>query len=92
MGSEAIAQSVQQLQLAQIILTEFTIDASNPNVRAQFSSIFPASSASSTLANLTAVAQRGATKYESLFVSSSQVSSVYGYTLQPIDVQRAMGA
>ena len=89
-GSEAIKQSAQQLQLAQLLLTEPVVDATNLVVRAQFSSIFPASSAASTSANLVTVAQRPATKFENLFVTSL-VSTVYGYTLTPQDVQNAMG-
>ncbi len=88
-GSEAIKQSAQQLQLAQLLLTEPRIDATNLVVRAQFGSIFPASSAVSTSANLVTVAQRFATKFEALFVTS-QVSTVYGYVLSPADVQQAM--
>ncbi len=89
-GSEAVKQSAQQLQLAQLLLTEGSIDATSPVVRGQFGSIFPSSSAASTSANLTTIAQRQATKFENLFVSSL-VSTVYGYTLTPDDVQNAMG-
>ena len=90
-GVEAVARPTNALLLAQMLLAAPTIDATNQNVRQQFGAIFPASSAASTSANLTAVAQRGATKYESLFITS-QVTSVYGYTLTPLDVQTAMGA
>lgn len=90
-ASEAIAQSPQALQMAQLLLSTPLIDATKPNVRAQFATIFPASSAAVTLTNLTAIGQRQATKFENLFVSS-QVSSVYGVVLSPLDVQRAMGA
>ena len=86
-GSECIALSNQQLQLANIVLTAQTIDATNPTVRGQFVAIF--SSAASTLSNLTALAQRPATKFESLFVAA-QVSTVYGYVLSAADVQQAM--
>jgi hypothetical protein len=88
-ASEAIAQSPQALQMAQLLLSAPLIDATKPNVRAQFAAIFPGSSAASTIANLTAIAQRNATKFENLYVSSA-VSSVYGYVLSPADVQQAM--
>ena len=89
-GSEAVKQSPQQLQLAQLLLTSPFVDASNSTVRAQFGAIFPASSAGSTSANLTTIAQRFSTKFEQLFVTS-QVTTVYAYVLSPADVQNAMG-
>jgi hypothetical protein len=89
-GSEVIARPSTALQLQQMLLQAPVLDATNSNVRAQFSAIFPSSSASSTLANLIAVSQRVATKYENLFVTA-QVSSVFGYVLSTIDVQSAMG-
>ncbi len=89
-GSEAVKQSAQQLQLLQLSMTAPVINAQDLNIRAQFGAIFPASSAVSTSANLTSIAQRFATKFESLYVSS-QVSAVYGQILSPLDVQKAMG-
>lgn len=89
-GSEAVVQGVQQLQLLQTLLQSPTLDATSQRVRQQFGTIFPVSSAASTSANLTSVAQRAATKFEQLFVVSS-VTSVYGYVLSPLDVQKAMG-
>jgi len=88
-GSEAVKQSAQQLQLAQLLLTSPLIDASNSTVRAQFGAIFPASSAVSTNAALIVMAQRFSTKFEQLF-AASQVTTVYGYVLSPADVQQAM--
>ena len=89
-ASEAITQSAQALLLAEIVLSAPVIDASNPNVRAQFATVFPASTCVSTIANMTAVAQRPASKFETLYISN-QVSAVYGYVLTPLDVQQAMG-
>jgi hypothetical protein len=88
-GSEGVKQSVGQMQLLQVLLIYPQIDATSVTVRGQFGAIFPASSAVSTNANLTSVAQRFATKFESLYVSN-QVSSLYGYILQGSDVQGAM--
>lgn len=64
-----------------------TVDATNANIRAGFSSVFGGTSA--TITNLTAIAQRAATWLESIFTTSS-VSSVYGMTATVDDVMAAM--
>jgi len=66
-----------------------SVDATKPNINSWFSTIFAGKA--TTLANLTIVAQRAATKYEALFTTNS-VSSVYGYNLTGNDVRLAMGA
>jgi len=67
------------------------VDATKPNIDSWFSTVFAGKA--TTLANLTAAAQRPATKFETLaaFLSAS-VSSVYGIVLTAADVQAAMGA
>lgn len=79
-------------QLAMVaMLSGGFVDATKPNIDSWFSTVFAGKA--TTLANLTAAAQRPATKFETLaaFLSAS-VSSVYGIVLTAADVQAAMGA
>jgi hypothetical protein len=67
-----------------IIVTPDSVDASSPNIRQDFQTIF---GASSTLTNLTAIAQRAATRLEKLFGTGSPLTStLYGYFLTNRDV------
>jgi hypothetical protein len=60
------------------------IDATNANIRGGFSTIF---SGKVSLTNLTTLAQRAATKFENLFVTSQLVDpTLDGYTLTPQDL------
>lgn len=87
--SAFIALSVQT-QNAYFALTQGgTVDATNANVRAGFSSIFGAGT--QTLTNLTAIAQRLATRFENLFATTN-VTTVFGYTVTPADVAAALGS
>jgi len=75
----------------QLLLSVPVIDASNANVRASFSTCF---SGKTTLANLTGLAQRTATRFEALFTtvaSPANTTSVYGYLVTADDVQAALG-
>lgn len=83
--TEFLALTVAR-QNAWFALTQgVAVDATNTNIRTGFSSVF---GASSTLTNLTAIAQRNATKLEALFATSS-VSTQFGYTATPSDVAAA---
>lgn len=64
-----------------------TVDATNANVRAGFVDIF--GSGSQTVTNLTALAQRPASRLEALFTASG-VCSQYGAQVSAADVQQAM--
>ena len=90
-------QKQQYLSLTQ----SDTLDLTKGNVRIAIGQVFPAvSSASavaapSTRANLLNISARFGTKYETLSsftvsAGANSVTSVYGYVLQPGDVQQAM--
>lgn len=67
------------------------VHADQASIRAWFSDIFGGGSA--TLTNLTAIAQRPATRFELLFSSvaaPANVTTVFGQQLSPDDVQDAM--
>jgi len=94
------SQQTQYLSITQASL----IDVSKQNVRVAIGQIFPAVStatavaAPSTRANLLNIAARFGTKFETIpsFITTTNiaginVSAVFGYTLQPNDVQSAMG-
>ena len=69
-----------------IVLTQAdTIDATDANIRASFSTIF---GAGTTLNNLTAVAQRAATNFEFLFTTAN-VSTAYGIIVSEFDIEAA---
>jgi len=76
------------ISYVQIMLSVGTVDATSATVRAGFAAAFAGKAA--TLAALTAVAQRTATRFEALFVTSS-VSSAYGITVSSDDVKSALG-
>lgn len=71
------------------LLQAGVIDATSSNVRAGFSTIFVA--APTSLANLTALAQRVPTVFEALFTTNS-VCSLFGYTVSVADVVSALGS
>jgi hypothetical protein len=67
-----------------LIITPDTVDASSANVRQDFQTIF---GASTTLTNLTAIAQRPASRLEKLFGTGSPLTStLYAYLLTRVDV------
>jgi len=73
-----------------LMLLDGIVDATNANIRAGFSTVFQGAD----LTALSNIAQRLATRYEALFVSQAGppiVSAVFGQTLTPDDVQKAMG-
>lgn len=86
-GSEFVALTALKQSLLSLLLMPGVVDATSPNVRADFSAIF---ASGSSLTALSALAQRTATRLEALF-TTAQVSAVYGYTLTAADVQMAMG-
>lgn len=68
-----------------------TIDATSQNVRDGFNNIF---GAGATLTNLTNIAKRTATIFESLFIGAIQgaayVSSTYNIIVIGVDIQDAL--
>ena len=85
------------LGLLQLLVMPLTIDASSANIRSDFTTLF---SGKTSLTNLTAVAQRTATRIEALFGSGGPPitcgTDVGGLSLfgQPLDagtVAKAMG-
>ena len=64
-----------------------TVDATKANVRNGFAAIFAGTSQS----NLTALAQRLATRFEVLF-TVAQVCSLFGYVVSVADVAEALGS
>lgn len=63
------------------------VDATVANVRASFVTIFGNGTANAVA--LAAIAKRPATIFEALFTTSN-VSSVYGYVIQPEEIQEAL--
>jgi len=81
------------LSYLQMLLSIPVVDATSANVRGSFSTVF---SGKTSLTNLTAAAQRTATRFEALssFItaaSPANTTSVYGYIVTPSDVQAALG-
>jgi hypothetical protein len=87
-GAETVALSATKIAAFQIMCSGMSIDATNANVRAAFSAIF---GASTTLTNLTAIAQRTPTRFEMVF-TVSQVCSQFGALVTPNDVAQALGS
>lgn len=83
--SEFIALTQGQRDAYMALISAPSIDATKTNVRNGFASIFAATS----LANLTALAQRLGTRFELLF-TTAQVSAVFGQVVSPADVAAAM--
>lgn len=90
-ASAYIALTALQQKALDLYMGPDACDASSANVRAGFSSIFGAGSA--TLTNLTAVSQRTATRLEVLLGAGGPpiVSAAFNYTLTAADVRQAMG-
>ncbi len=86
--SEFLALTAAQ-QGAWRALTAADVDATNANIRAGFVSIFGASS--QTIANLTAIAERPATRLEVIFTTAS-VTSQFGTTLSESDAHLALAS
>lgn len=75
-------------QNAYFAMTSTNIDATSANIRAGFSSVF---GASTTLNNLTAIAQRQGTRFENLFASGNVVpNGLFGLNVQPQDIADAL--
>lgn len=87
--SAFIALSTSQQAAWQALTAGGTVDATNANIRAGFTSIFGAGS--QTLTNLAALAQRAATNLEALFTTSG-VCSLYGAMATEADVRAAMAS
>lgn len=83
--SEFIALTAVKQNGMNLYMQGETIDATNANVRNGFASIFPAGT---SLNNLTALAKKAATYFESLFAVSS-VSPFYNIPLTAADVDAA---
>lgn len=81
-ASAYIALTALQQKALDLYVTPATCDATSANVRAGFSSIF---GSGQTLTNLTAVAQRTATRLEALYATggppATVPTNVYGYML-----------
>lgn len=84
--ADLITLSVQQVLALQVLITPGTVDATSANIRTDFSTLF---TGKGSLAALTALAERTATRLEALF-TTNQVSAVYGYALDVNDVVFAM--
>ena len=85
--SEFIALTQGQRDAYAALISGATVDATNANVRAGFSTIF----AGTSITNLTALAQRVPTVFEQLF-SSGGVSTMFGYQVSVADVVQALGS
>lgn len=85
--SEFSAMTVGK-QNAYLAMVLASVDATNANIRAGFASIF---AGLTSLANLTALAQRVPTRYEALF-TTAQVCSVFGRQVSVADVAEALGS
>lgn len=83
--SEYIALTAVKQNGMLLYMQNGTIDATNANVRAGFTSIF---TSGTSLTNLTALAKKAATYFESLFAVSS-VSPFYKIPLTAADVDAA---
>lgn len=81
---KALTVASQNTYMAMI--SSASIDATSPSVRAGFQAVF---GAGATLTNLTAIAQRPATRLEALFTVSG-VSSVFSQKLTVDDVINAL--
>jgi hypothetical protein len=71
----------------QMMLSTGTVDGSNANIRSGFSTCF---TGKTSLTNLTAIAQRTATRFEALFTTSN-ICPLFGYNVSAADVQQALG-
>lgn len=80
-GTEFAALSSLKQNLLNVMLTG-PVDATSANVQANFTAIF---GAGTTLANLTTLAKRNATRLEQVFVTNG-VSAVFGLVIQAADV------
>lgn len=88
--SEFIALTQAQRDAWRALTAPMTVDATNANIRAGFSAVFSAVG-SPSLTALAAVAQRGATWLESLFVTGG-VTTVFGAQATVDDVLAALGS
>lgn len=85
--SAFVALSTGAIAAWQALTSGGTVDATSANVRAGFVTIF--GSGSQTLTNLSAIAQRPASRLEGIF-TTSQVCSHYGEQIDSATVQAAM--
>jgi hypothetical protein len=83
--SEFASLTVAQQNTYMAMIVVGTVDATQANIRTGFSTIF---SGKTTLSNLTALAQRVPTRFESLFTLSN-VCSLFGYQVSANDVDMA---
>ena len=91
-ASEFVTLTVNQQNTWFVLMQADIIDATQARVRTNFSTVF-STLGPTTLTNLTAAAQRSATRLEALFVTvagSANVSSVYGQVLTARDVAHSL--
>lgn len=86
--SEFMALPVQTQNAYFALIQGGTVDATKPNVRAGFGSIFVGLV---SLTNLTTLAQRLATRFESAFITAN-VSSAFGTVVAVSDIAAALGS
>lgn len=91
--ADMAALTAPQLAYLQMLLTVGTVDATNANVRANFSALF---AGKTSLSNLISVSARAATRFEALagfitVATPNNVSAVYGLGVSAADVQLALG-
>jgi hypothetical protein len=77
------------LQSTYMAMVQGGLDATSSNMRGGFTTVFGPATASR--ANLTALAQRTPTRFEALFTASN-VTTVFGYQVTPVDVAAALGS
>jgi hypothetical protein len=88
-GAEFLATSQSQQNLWQTLTSSATVDATNANIRTDFAAIFGGGSV--TVTNLTAIAQRKATRFETLF-SVGGICSLFGYRVSATDAALAQAS
>lgn len=87
--AEYVLLPVASQNCYQAMIAGGSVDGSNANVRAGFASIF--ATATTTKANLVALAQRVPTKLETLFTVSN-VCPLFGATITAADIAAVLGA
>jgi len=87
--SELEAATVAKRDVWSTLIGGDTIDATKANIRAGFALVFAGTPGSVSVTNLTAAAQRPATRFEALFTAGN-VSSVFGQSLSGDDIIAAL--
>jgi hypothetical protein len=93
-GTEYTAAGLANRELLQLITRSAIIDATLPQVRANFATAI--GGGSTTVTNWTALARKNATYLEALLVTNAaggaSVTAQFGYTISPDDVSQARNA